>query len=250
MEILISHLGDINECFVATGLIKTLFKKYKTKKNPSIYLIVKNKENRTLFVHNEKVKNIYTIKSVPEEFMLKNFDIYINLFPNDIQREGYPVIAKEKLGFNYSGKADDIAEQLYSKNGFVKKNLFQIYHALANLPWKGGGFDLPYYPKSKSKATRTGVAISNIKLRNYTIDHLSLDKTKIWFIPFKKDFFKRADNVNKCKYIITDDLLTANIAACLRKKIFFLKTLHYPFKLELFKDSTIFEVPDNILRGV
>jgi len=66
---------------------------------------------------------------------------------------------------------------------------------------------------------------------------------KIWYIPYKKNIFKRMDEINRCKKIITDDFLTLHLSLYLRKYVYFLQTLPSNTKIELFKNGEIHQVP-------
>ena len=60
----------------------------------------------------------------------------------------------------------------------------------------------------------------------------------------------RMDEVNRCKDIITDDILTMNMAIYLRKRIYFLETAPVNLKLEFFGSKhTVIDVPYNFLTG-
>ena len=82
-----------------------------------------------------------------------------------------------------------------------------------------------------------------LNLRNYILEELKLDNSKVWNIPYKKNIFKKMDEINKCKRIITDDITMFHLAVNLRKYVYFLKTFPINFKLELFGRGEIYEVP-------
>ena len=69
-------------------------------------------------------------------------------------------------------------------------NIFQLYFILSGLTWKGEGYNLAYYPKTKVRSNRIGVSVANANIRNYILDNLEVDNKKIWYIPYKKNIFK------------------------------------------------------------
>lgn len=126
-------------------------------------------------------------------------------------------------------------------------SLFQVYYALAGITWHGQGYDITYYPKTKSKNNRIGIAISNAKLRNYVSDKLVVPYTP-YYVPYKENIYRKLDEINKCKQIVTDDELTMNLALYLRKYVYFLKTIPMNMRIEMFNHGEIFNVPSDLLR--
>ena len=116
------------------------------------------------------------------------------------------------------------------------------------MKWKGQGYDFDYYPKSRCKKNRTGLAVANANLRSFIIDKLSLDESKLWVIPYRKNIFKKIDEVNRCKRIVTDGFFTMNVASYLKKNIYFLKTVPYTTRIEIFGNGYIYNVPSNIIK--
>jgi hypothetical protein len=124
-------------------------------------------------------------------------------------------------------------------------NIFQLYYNLSGLKWRGEGYDIHYYPKYKLKRNKVGISIANANLRNYILDKLKLDSGKIWYIPYKKNIYKKMDNINQCKNIITDDILTFHLSMILRKYVYFLQTFPLKIKMELFGNGEIHQVSLN-----
>lgn len=234
MKILIIHLGNQCECFISTSVIKGILKIC----SADIFVLTKN---LSIFKHNKNIKQVYLFDDI-DVLLNKNFDILINLHP-DFKDER--INAYKKIGFNYSD--DNIFDVLYG-NGKTKSNIFQMYYRLCGLTWKGEGYDFNYYPKNRMKEEKTGVSVSNVKLRNFVVDKLKLEESRLWNIPFKFNIFKQLDEINRCKRIITDDFYILNLATFLRKDIFFLQTINYNFKIETFGCAKIYKVPDNILQ--
>jgi len=251
MNILLINTGSVVECLISSSIIKGLQKKYN---NPKFNIIVDNDINcKNIFKYNKNVLNTYLLDdcySIPYNLFNLSYDIIINLncknsiislFENHINNENC-----QKFGLGFNNKSDYFYEVLYG-NKKSRKNIFQIYFNLAGLKWAGEGYDFFYHPQAKSSPKRVGFALSNQKLKSYVLDHLKLEEKNIWTIPFRKNVFKMADEINKCKYIVTDDFLTINLACALRKKLLFLKSMPFNYKIELFQKKAILEVPKHIL---
>jgi hypothetical protein len=116
------------------------------------------------------------------------------------------------------------------------------------LVWKGDGYDFNYFPKNKSNEKRVGMLMSNTKLKNFIKNEINLETCFLWDIPLKNHIRKQIEEINRCKYIITDDFYAMNLATFLKKEIFFLNTMSYNFRLETFGYAKIFKVPYNLLQ--
>jgi len=242
MKILITHLGDITDNFIASSILKGLHKKYD---NPEITWVTRSNRIKSLFKYNKRVKNTLIFNELINKD--ETFDLLINLCPNFNHKLCKNVKIKDATGFSFQKEFDEYIHYLYL-NKTTKLNYFQIYYNLSQLKWKGEGYDIAYYPKTKSKNNRAGIAIAHNNLRSYVTNELDLKTFKKWDIPYKTNIFRRMDEVNKCKSIVTDDFLTFNIAVCLRKYVYFLQTFPYNIKLEFFNQGEIFNVPINIIR--
>ena len=235
--ILLVNFGNANDSLVATSLLRQL------KENVSV--LVADKDAAAPFRFNPKIKQIYISDKLPNNFSEIQFDWMINLHPG-FNKNTLDVSYKKATGFNFSNNSFQYEKILFYDQK-TDKNIFQIYFALAGLRWGGEGFYLNYYPKNKSRANRVGLAMTNIKLREFVKSHLNLKESRLWYIPYRKNFFKKVDEINRCNSIITDDLYTLNIALALRKEIYFLETVRLNFKLELFKKGDVFRVPKHLL---
>jgi len=245
MEILLIHLGTVCECFVASSIIKGLKKKYKDKLPFHLYTIVTNQESNSVFKYNNNVKLSYIVDKVPKEFKEKEFDLLINLNPDFNEEKYFTIDSKEKLGFNYTEEAS-ITKTFMYEGKKTQKNMFQMYYTLARLKWKGEGYSFYYHPKYKNRKDRTGLYITNENLFNYIVKRLKLDLSKTWNIPQRKNIFSKLDEINKCSQVVTDDFFILNLALNLRKNVFFLETIPFSYKLELFNCGKVFKVPRKI----
>lgn len=243
MDILLIHLGSVAECFVATSLFRR-WKKEFFNDDLKVTVLVKDQRAKAVFKYNNFVKNTYDVKNIPNDFWQKSFDLAINLHSDFDQQSS--VNAKEYLGLGFHEKAAPFYE-IFEGRKNTKKNLFQIYYNLAGYTWKGESYYFKYYPKTRSKSHRTGVAVVNKNLSNYISDKLKLDLSNTTYLPHKKNIFKMLDELNRNSNIITDDFLTMNLATCLKKHVFFLKTIPYSFKIEFFGKGKLYKVPPSVL---
>jgi len=244
MNILVICLGKPSDCFLASSTIKGLSKEYV---NSAIYCLTSCQESNQIFSFCKGVRNSYVLEKASDEFFKKEFDKIINLSVfYDAKDEQY---LKGKIDAKFIEPTSDMYKVLSGETK-TNKNIFQVYYNMAGLKWMGEGFDIKYYPKNKCNNNRTGVSIANVNLRTYIIDKLNLDHSKIWYIPFRRNIFKRIDEANRCRQIVTDDFMMLNIAISLRKEVHFLKTIDYPTKIEMFGSGMVYNVPVNILQSI
>jgi hypothetical protein len=247
MKFLIINFGTLCETFISTCIIKGIYKNHSQESQPEIYWICNDQESLNILKYNKKIKKVYIKGEVPESLLKMNFDRVINLSPEFLPANDLNILSNDIRGFNFDDKSNKLYDIVY---GNVKSNLniFQIYFKLSGMTWKGEGYDVNYIPRNKSKKNRTGIAIANANLRNYIIDKLKLDITKLWIVPFKKNIFKKIDEINRVNYLITDDFLSMNIGLFVRKNIYFLETIPYNTRLEFFGTGESYQVPFNITK--
>ena len=239
MNIVIVHLGTLPEILASTSIIKVLNKKFN---NPNITFILKEDKAKDIFAFNKKIKTFF-IHDLPDDILRgRIFDLLINLHPS--YYSDTLIKFNEAIGFNYSPNSDYLYNIMYGENK-SNNNLFQIYYSLLGLKWNGEGYDFCYFPKSRSKKERIGIAVSSAFLRTYVKKSLRKD---LWVIPFKQNLLKQADEVNKCGTIITDNLLICNLAIALRKHVYFLKIIPMNYNIEFFGNGQYFEVPIELLQ--
>lgn len=243
MKIALIHLGTPSECFMSTPVLKGLKSAYD---NPEITCVVGSENAKSIFKYNNAIKDTLSIVEAVDKVKDNKYDLLLNLHPDFSFDRCFPIEADDKRGFGFSPDSDALHDMLYG-NKKTHKNIFQIYFNLAGLKWRGEGYDFHYHPKSRSGKNRTGLAIANTNLRHYVIEKLELEASRVWYVPFKQNIFRKMDEINKCQQIITDDLFTMNVSVYLRKNIYFLKTIPYNFKLEFFGKGIIFPVPINII---
>ena len=242
MKILVANLDNLTNCFIASSVNNGLIKKYK---NPEITWIVKTEEIAKIFKYNSKVKKVY----ICSDFLTSSrhsFDLFINLdtfFTINIKNI---VDIKNAVGFNFNDKTEEWKEMLY-ENEPNPMNQFQFYYKLAGLSWRGEGYDILYYPRTKFKNNSLGIAIANTNLKNYVTDNLFVPILKQYCLPHKKNILRKIDEINRCSKIVTDDYLVLNIALHLRKYVYFLQTIPRNFKIEFFGSGEIYNVSHTII---
>lgn len=244
MDILIIHLGGIADNIVATSIIRSVYLQYES---PKIYWIVKDESCKNIFKFN---KQIYKVISI-EEFMSMNnkWDVFINLHPGFSKEDCDKISSDKKIGFFNSDDNDDLYV-LYSMDKSTSMSSVQIYHRLIGKKWEGTGYDIGYYPKTKSNKKKSGIFISNTNLKHYCLSSLYKDdkNNNLWIIPFKNSLFKKMDEINKCGSIVTDDLVTMHLSIYLRKYVYFLETLPQSTRYEFFGKGQIYSAPLSIIR--
>ncbi len=240
MKICVVHLGDICDCFVASSINKGLVKKYG---DADITWIVQGDEQRSLFDFSDvSAMKMSDILHKP----IQKYDLLINLSPHVHPAD--PAISADSLvGFNFSSSSKNYYNIIHG-NSTTKMNLFQVYFKLADLTWKGESYGITYFPKSKARKDVAGVAIDHAKLRHYVNDHIEMDTLRMMLVPYKKNIFKRMDEINKASYVITDDQLTMHIGIFLRKYVHFLETMPMNARPEFFGKGKIYKVPSQIVK--
>lgn len=242
MEIAIIHLGNISQLIPATSVINGIKKQ---DVDTNITWVVSKKEFCYFNKYNNDIfKTISLDQFVNEK---KEFDLLINLYPYFPEEVKINSIIRHATGFCFHSYFDKFKKIFSENKETYDMNIFQLYFILCGLVWKGEGCDIRYYPKNKTKFNKIGVSVANANIRHYVLDNLEVDKKKIWYIPYKKNIFKRMDEINRCKKIITDDLITFHLAMFMRKYVYYLETFPLSTKLELFNNGEIYKVPMNII---
>ena len=241
MNILVAHTGSLAECFVASAINRGFKRLYDT---CDITWAVQN-DVKGLFSYSKNVYQVLSVDEFWESYHYDPYDIFVNLGQDGNKFIG--VFAKEKRGFVFDEKNARYADCLFG-DVYLKMNLFQIYFRLANMSWRGEGYDVSYYPKFKSKKNRVGLSIVNANLRNFVHEKLDLEMSRLWVVPYKKNIFKRMDEINRCDTIVTDDLLTLHIAVSLKKFVHFLKVVPLAFEIEMFGKGREYDIPSSYLR--
>ena len=240
MKVAISHVGPISELVVATIVGKGIKKQLV---DTNITWVVPE-ENKYIFKYNKNINKVLSLGEFRDQEG-EEYDLHINLWPVEIKTKA---TVKEITGFGSYKEFDKYEGALLNTHSFPKMSNLQLYFYLSGMTWKGEGYDINYHPKTKAKKNRVGMSAANANLRNYVLDNLEVDDKKIWYIPYKKNIFKKIDEINRCKKIITDDLLTLHLALSLRKYVYYLETYPHTMKLEMFNSGQVYSIPYNYLN--
>ncbi len=239
MKVAIAHMGPISE-IVAASSVNHGVKKQSI--DTDITWVVPD-EHAYIFKYNKDIKK--TISLDEFENSKEKYNLFINLWPTIFKTEA---TLEGCMGFGFYKEFGEFEKALLNNYSFPNMSNLQLYFILAGLTWKGEGYDIGYYPKTKTKKNRIGMSAANANLRNYVLDNLEVDDKKIWYIPYKKNIFKKMDEINRCQKIITDDLLTFHLALALRKHVYYLETYPHTLRLELFKSGQVYSVPYSYLK--
>jgi len=239
MKIVILHSGPLAEIIVASSLNNGIKKQAV---DSEIYWVVEE-ENKYVFQYSKYVKKVFSF----EDFIQhdEEYDLLINLWPNEVVTNSK---IKEYTGFGFYKEFSQYEEVLTGNSSFAEMSNFKLYFYLSGLTWKGEGYDIGYYPRTRKKHGRIGMSAANANLRNYVIDNLELGDKKIWYIPYRKNIFRKMDEINRCEKIITDDLLTFHLSMDLRKYVYYLETYPHNLKLEMFNNGQSYPVPYSYLK--
>ena len=243
MRILLVNLGNPCECLISTSVVNGLHKKYP---EHDIFAIGHSQESCRIFSCCSGVRKTYHEKRIPAEFWHSPIEVGVNLTPG-FDLDSLPAQFGKKFGFHASPKADQYIDALTGESK-CSKSLFQVYNNLSGMTWRGNGSSLQYYPKSRCKKNRIGLAVANANLRSFIIDKLRLDSGRVWVVPFRKNMFRKMDELNKCGKIITDDFATLNASLFLRKESHFLKAVPHNMKIEMFGSGNIYNIPRGIVQ--
>ncbi|MCK5763846.1 MAG: hypothetical protein KAH05_06985 [Clostridiales bacterium] len=241
MKILITNFGTIIDNVTSTCVLKRLKRRIE---NTEITWGVKKKADKHTFKYNKSINRILDLKELIN--LDETFDLLINLSPFLPHKICNKIKILNTSGFGFNEEVSSFESVI---NGVLLKdnmNIFQMYYTLAGMTWKGEGYDIGYNPKSRSKKNRAGIAVVNANLRNYLTEELELGSMKLWNVPYRKNIFKKMDEINKCSKIITDDILTLHLSLSLRKYVYFLKTNQSNTKIEFFGNGEFYEVPKKV----
>lgn len=238
-NVLIANFGTLCQNVISTCLLQSIRKEFP---NSNLYWICKHKQMDSLLEKHPLCKVIS-----PTAASLKKYEYIFNLHPDFLPMTVFPGI--EGRGFSYTPEIEDLKEVSCGESP-SKTTGFQFFYKIAGMKWRGEGYSLSYKPDTKPNATRAGLAISNANLRNYVIDNLDLKSMRIWHVPYKRNIVKRIDEINRCKEIVTDDMLTCHLAISLRKYVHFLKVFPLDMKIEFFGNGKVLSVPARIVQDM
>lgn len=247
IEIVIFHFGQKDyEVFASSCLFKGLHNKYGEDAN--ITLVLENDKKKDIFRYNKSLTHCFLYDEFWKE--QKEYDLLINLSSRINQKQIFFTKAKNKIGFYSDHDIKNMDFYYEVENGIRKLNmtLLQFYYKLAGMTWHGQGYDIGYYPKTKSKENRCGLALLNLNLKHYVLENFNIEFYKPWHVPYRKNVFKKMDEINKSSTIVTDDMLTLHCSIALRKYVYYLQSLPINMNIEFFKMGEIFKVPLEIIQ--
>lgn len=244
MNIAVLNYGEPWHVLVSTSLIRGLKRKYP---DSSIYFF-SSQDSYPVLQYNSK---IHAISGYTHDIDVP-FDFAINMTPS-VEASSFmsELNASSKFGFmEMGGSVSPInkdAEEYFAimhKGVHSDKNILQVFYKLCGLVWKGEGYDLTYYPKNRTNKNRTGIAISHDALRQFVKNNLRLQMSETCSVPIRKNIFKRMDEINRCMYIITDDLFILHSSIALRKNVEFLDTTGLTARIEFFGKGNYYRIAD------
>jgi len=220
MNAIIVHSGQMYEAFPLMSLLIGIKKKYHAIK----ILWVGKKEYFDLVKFNKRIVEVLDIDKCYDLISLTDFygsDICINPSQNKNARKFTSLTnAKKTFGFNEKGAVSRDAEffhKIMSNEVTTNKTILDLYYNLAGLQWKGEGYGLSYYPKTK-QSKKTGVYLNNKD-----------ESIKGERIKMPKELFSQLDVLNQFDNIITDDLFVTHASLALRKQVTCLQETPYKF---------------------
>ena len=231
MQILVISYGESWEALASSSLIRRLHRQHDDMKLSWVTKPV----SRCIFQYNNRIDELYD----GETKLYQKFDLAINLTPTDEAGDILKSVdAEQKLGFLSSTEAvsqgaESVIDILAGRK-ISKKHYFQLLYRVAELAWRGDGYDLSYYPRNKMKKKKTGVAVTDPRLRTFVKNNLVLNYSAPWHVPMRHDLLKRVDEINRVKHIITDDLFCAHAGIAMRKHVEFLDTNEFNMSIEFF----------------
>jgi hypothetical protein len=247
MNVAILNYQEPWHVLASTSLIKRF-----SKNNISNAVFFIASESIPIIQYNSKVKLIcgYTLNSD------EHFDLAINFSPTTESCHFMSEIkANRKIGFiekngsvGFSNKDVETYFEIMHGDTKTSKNIFQVLYKFCGESWRGEGYDLAYFPKNKTNKRKTGIAISNDGLRMFIKNNLLLRMTEQYHIPMKKNLYKRMDEINRCMYVLTDDLFTLHASIALRKNVEFLDINGLNTKIEFFGKGNYYEISDDKWR--
>jgi len=242
MKFLVIHNGEPWQSLAATSLIRGL----KHRHENCLIDWATSVDSYCLFQFNKNLSEVY-IGLGPFK---GSYDVAINLTPtieavNSLEK----ISAISKIGFikknDHVGVSDSENEymlQVFSGKENTSKNIFQMYYRLADMKWKGEGYDLSYFPRNRMKKRRTGIAVKDVSLRSYVKENLNLDYSELWHVPLRSDLLKRIDEINRVKHLITDDLFCVHAGIAMRKHVEFLDMNNFNMSIEFFSKGHSYKI--------
>ncbi len=227
-KIVIIQQGSESEIFPLLSLAIGLRKAHPDSQiiwagNPSLSDLVRYNKRIKRFIDIEQEFSISTLQIV------FGAEICVNTSTSSIAKQfASHVGAKHTAGFDKKGATSrraEFFENVVLGKISTKKTALQLYYDLAGLRWRGEGYGLSYYPKTRQTEPCGSFVTdcnepencSRIKMPKGTLDKL--------------------DTINRYAEIITDNLFVAHASIALRKQCTLMADL--PYQMEFFGRGTL-----------
>lgn len=228
MKITIVHSGSEHEIFPLMSLLIGLSKHY----SDCSIIWIGLSQTADLLKYNKRISNFL---DVSDELTLNSLqivfgtDICVNVAPDRKTRKFSSSLgAAQVVGFDKNGATSHRAEffnKVMTGEISTKKTLLQIYYDLLDLRWRGEGYGLSYYPKSKQT-----------KSCGYFLEEDNIEQcTKI---KLPSEITRRLDVLNQFDEIYTDDLFVLHAGIALRKQVHLLSD-NLPYRIEFFGRGSV-----------
>lgn len=180
-------------------------------------------------------KRIRRFIDINQEFTLQTLqvvfgaEICVNTSTNPIAKQFASNINADKTaGFNKNGATSrqaEFFENVVLGKLSTKQTMLQLYYDLVGLRWRGEGYGLSYYPKTK-QTEQCGSFMTTYN------DPENCSKIKM-----PMSVLDQLDSINRHSEIITDNVFTAHASIALRKQCILVADL--PYQMEFFGKGSL-----------
>jgi hypothetical protein len=139
------------------------------------------------------------------------------------------IIGKRLLGFGKKGPLTEDAaffKSVMTGELTTNKTLLHMYYNMADLQWRGEGYGLAYYPRTKQSKPL------GVYMKKYGAG-FSMDQ-EFESIRLPKPLLKQMDKINEYEKIVTDDLFVLHASIALKKLVTFYAPRLPHHRLEFF----------------
>lgn len=242
MKIVVIQNSMPDHALISTSLVAGIRKKYG--QFPIIWMT--NPDSLCFF----KYINGVSAVNINSNIDSLKYHTVINLTNSDQAiKKSSAIDAENYYGFCDKSSNPDIANQgedFLNGSKSSKQNMFQIFYGIAGLSWRGEGYGFGYFPKTKKKDGRIGMAIFDKGIKKYLKNNLDIPANLIWDIPIRENHNKQFNEINCCEDVITDNSFIMHASLCLRKRTEFLCYEKPNVKLEFFGKGQSHIVPEKI----
>lgn len=220
MKIIVVHSGLMYKALPLTSLLIGLKKEY-----PSATILwVGDPDSFELVKFNKRVNKHLDINKCYDLASLTDFygaDLCVNS-SIEMKAKKFATLtnAKKVCGFTKDGPVDTDAElfqNIMNGDSETNKTILELYYSLAGLKWKGEGYGLSYYPRTKQ--SKELAVYLNEEDESVEGERLTMPDA----------LFAQFDAINQYNSIITDDLFVTHAALALRKNVSCLVKVPYRF---------------------